>query len=150
MEKTQKDIFYVAVQMILFVAFIAKPDFLNLNLGIGIRLLGSISFVAGMFIVLLAIIQLNRNLTVFPTPKRNSNLVQSGLYKYIRHPIYTGVILVALGFGLYSESAYRLIIGLLLFVLFYFKSKYEEERLKKVFPEYPEYMKKSGRFFPGI
>lgn len=150
MEKNQKDIFFVGMQIILFAAYIFKPDFLNTEFRIGIKLLGSILFALGMFVVLIAIIQLNKNLTVFPTPKKNSNLVSTGLYKYIRHPIYTGIILVTIGFGFYSDSVYRLMVGLLLFVLFYFKSKYEEEKLKKVFPEYSDYMKTTGRFFPGF
>lgn len=150
MKKDSKDIFFVGIQLLLFVCFLFDFEQLELKFGDNIHLFGSILFVLGMLIVLVAIVQLNRNLSVFPTPKANSTLIVTGLYKYIRHPIYTGILTAGLGFSFYSDSGLRLIVTLLLFILFYFKSKYEEEKLKEIFPEYPDYIKKSGRFIPWL
>lgn len=81
----------------------------------------------------LAILQLNKNLTPFPTPKEDGTLIQNGVYKFIRHPIYTGIILIAIGFGLFHQSLWEIFIGIVLWVLFYFKSSYEENYSQSTF-----------------
>lgn len=106
-----------------------------------------LSFFGGL-IILLALLQLNKNLSPFPTPKNNSTLLENGLYKYTRHPIYSGIILLFIGFSVYQNSWYKLLISLLLVILFYLKSVYEEQRLEQKFPEYKNYKTKTGRFFP--
>ena len=47
-------------------------------------------FAFGLSLMALAALQLNRNLSPFPSPKKKSRLITSGAYKYVRHPIYTG------------------------------------------------------------
>nr|WP_315147284.1 methyltransferase [uncultured Flavobacterium sp.] len=94
--------------------------------------------------------KLNKNLSPFPTPKNNVTLLENGLYKYARHPIYTGIILLVIGFSVYQNSWYKLLISLLLIILFYLKSTYEEERLEQKFPDYKNYKTKTRRFFPLI
>ncbi|WP_417266182.1 methyltransferase family protein [Brumimicrobium sp.] len=76
------------------------------------------------------------------------NLIENGVYKFIRHPIYTGLILSFFGFAIISDSGYRILITAVLFLLFYFKTIYEEKRLIEKFPSYLEYKSRSGRFFP--
>lgn len=55
---------------------------------------------AGLLVLLLAAWQLGRNLTALPKPKPNGYLVQTGLYRVVRHPIYCGVLLWAIGSSL--------------------------------------------------
>ncbi|PKP27121.1 MAG: hypothetical protein CVU03_00860 [Bacteroidetes bacterium HGW-Bacteroidetes-2] len=86
----------------------------------------------------------------FPTPKADGTLIQTGLYKYIRHPIYTSILMLFLGYSIYQNSFYKLIITLVLGVLFYFKSKYEEKQLAIKFPEYLAYKNKTGRCLPKV
>jgi len=95
-----------------------------------------------------ALLQLNTKLSPFPSPRNNSVLIENGLFKYIRHPIYTGIILLLFGFGLFFNSFYKISVTLLLFVLFYYKTEYEEDRLSLKFSDYSAYKKKAGRFFP--
>lgn len=106
--------------------------------------------ILGIIIVLLAILQLHKNLSPFPSPKTNSELITVGLYKYIRHPIYTGIIVITIGYGLYTDSVYKILIALGLSILFYFKSKYEEQQLSIAFKSYKNYKKATGRFFPRL
>jgi len=121
-----------------------------MKLGFAIQKIGL--FIAGFggVIIILALFQLNKNLSPFPTPKNNTTLLQNGLYKYMRHPIYTGIILLFTGYSLYQNSFYKLGIALLLVILFYFKSNYEEQRLEQKFPDYKLYKNKTGKFFPWI
>ncbi len=149
MKKNYKDYLFVSIQFILFFCFIFDFD-LSMNLGFAIQKIGLFIAVFGGIIIILALLQLNKNLSPFPTPKNNTTLLQNGLYKYIRHPIYTGIILLFTGYSLSQNSFYKLGISLLLVVLFYFKSNYEELRLEQKFPDYKLYKSKTGKFFPWI
>ncbi|RKN04302.1 isoprenylcysteine carboxylmethyltransferase family protein, partial [Aquimarina sp. AD1] len=65
-------------------------------------------------------------------------------------PIYTGILCVVFGYGLYIGSIFKLIIATTIYMLFYFKTKYEEEKLQEFFEEYKVYKATTGRFFPRI
>ncbi len=121
-----------------------------MKLGLTIQKIGLLIAVFGGMIIILALLQLNKNLSPFPTPKEAATLLQNGLYKYMRHPIYTGIMLFLVGYGVYQNSLYKLLISLLLVILFYLKSNYEEQRLEQKFPDYKLYKNKTGRFFPWI
>lgn len=79
--------------------------------------------IVGFFTIVIAILQLNKKLTPFPTPLKDGTLINTGLYKLVRHPIYSGIILTAIGFGLFQESFWKIGVALILWILFYFKSK---------------------------
>ena len=147
MKRPIKDILFVGIQAFLFVLYFFSP-LGKVSLGVAIMYIGLVLSITGLCIIVLAILQLNKNLTPFPTPKEGGALIKSGLYKYVRHPIYSGIILLTIGFGIYSGSIWRLIIALALWILFYYKSMYEEGLLMKHFDEYDEYRKRTGRFFP--
>ena len=104
----------------------------------------------GAVVITFGIINMNENLTPFPTPRRNSSLISGGIYKYIRHPIYSGIILLFLAYGLYTGSIGRLIITIILSIVFYFKTELEEELLIERFPGYRHYKGVTGRFFPKL
>jgi protein-S-isoprenylcysteine O-methyltransferase Ste14 len=146
---TTKDYLFVIIQFALFFCFIFDLDW-AMKLSFGIQKAGLWVSILGGLIIILALLQLNKNLSPFPTPKNNTTLLQNGLYKYIRHPIYTGIILFFTGYSVYQNSFYKLGISLLLVILFYFKSNYEELRLEQKFPDYVNYKNKTGKFFPWI
>ncbi len=77
------------------------------------------------------------------------HLVQNGIYRYIRHPIYTGDVLLILGLELALNSwLVLLVIPLIIIVV---RQTLEEERvLQKSFPEYAQYRKNSKMFIPFI
>ena len=145
----EKDLYYVFIQLNLFFLYflpIRISGFLNALTYL--KPMGLIIGISGAIILVLSLLQLNTNLSPFPSPKKTSSLVQTGLYKFMRHPIYGGIILIGLGFGFYSFSGWKLLITFTLIVFFYFKSRYEEKLLIHKFPEYAEYKKSTGRFFP--
>ncbi len=147
MHQNLKDNFFVGIQFLLFGLFFLKLD-LGYNLPEVIKYPGLLMFLMGGILTLVSMIQLNRNLTAFPTPKEKAFLYTGGVYGFARHPIYTGVILIFLGLTFYSLSVYKFLITCWLVILFYFKSGYEEEQLKKKYLEYEEYKNITGRFFP--
>jgi protein-S-isoprenylcysteine O-methyltransferase Ste14 len=62
----------------------------------------------GLIILLVALLQVNKNLTPFPTQLSEGTHIKTGLYKLVRHPIYSGIILAAIGFGLFQESFWKI------------------------------------------
>jgi protein-S-isoprenylcysteine O-methyltransferase Ste14 len=145
-----KDIIFVSIQLILFVIYFTPLFSFPFHLNVFLKYAALVFAFIGLVIILVAILQLNKNLTPFPTPKESGTLIQQGLYNYIRHPIYTGIILTTTGFGLFDESIWKITIGIALWVLFYFKSRYEENLLAKHFSEYNVYRERTGRFFPFV
>ena len=146
MELKRKDYGFVAIQFMLFFCFIFDFNW-KLNLGQLIQKTGLFFAVFGAIIIIVALLQLNKNLSPFPTPKNTASLLQNGLYRYSRHPIYAGIILLFFGYSVWQDSLYKLGISFLLTVLFYFKSNYEELRLELKFPDYKDYKSKTNRFF---
>ncbi len=141
------DIIYVSIQFILLAIFFVPFIQHTFQTNVVIKYLGAFVSFFGFLMILLAILQLNKNLTPFPTPKENGELIRTGLYKYIRHPIYTGIFLASLGIAFYTSSYWQLAIALILLILFYFKSKYEESLLIEKYKDYKAYITKSRRFF---
>lgn len=150
MKKTRKDYGYVLIQLLLFAGFFADIRVVKIDFIQPVQTFGKALFVFGILIVVGAILQLNRSLSPFPTPKDGGKLVHNGLYHYFRHPIYSGISWGALGFSFATDSGSRLILSICLFVLFTFKSNYEEERLLQTYPEYRQLMNRTWKFFPKL
>jgi protein-S-isoprenylcysteine O-methyltransferase Ste14 len=82
--------------------------------------------------------------------KRDRILAQSGPYQYIRHPIYTGMLMQYLGFVLLFLNIWSVIGYIFALVFIIVTAIHEEKFLLKRFPEYREYMNTTGRFLPKI
>lgn len=146
---------YVVVQFILF-AFIA---FYSPNISLGswwerlepfLYYPGLIISIFAAIIVILGLIHLGRNLSVLPHPKDDAELVETGVYSLIRHPIYGGLILLVTGYGLMTVNVILLIYGVLLFVFFEFKTRREEKYLSLKFKGYKEYQTRVKKLIPFI
>ena len=145
---TLKDLLFVIAQVFLFLVFIAFPG--GFAAPFGIQLLAFVMVTGGALLTATSMMRLGSGLTPSPRPDEKSKLITSGVYKYIRHPIYSGIILILTGISVYSLNFPRGLLTLLLLILFYYKSRYEEELLLLRYPEYRDYMKHTGRFFPVI
>lgn len=91
---------------------------------------------------------LGRNLSPFPKLGQRAQLVRHGIYAWIRHPIYTSVILAALGWALAWQSWPALLVAALLIPFFRAKASREEHWLRERFPEYADYEQRVSRFIP--
>ena len=150
MKRNKKDIFFVGTQLILFVIYLFRLEKLDFIVPYWLQLTGIFFSIAGVIISLAALLTLNKSLSPFPTPKDSAELIQTGIYKYIRHPIYTGILIFTFGFSMYSENTLRLFIFVALLILFRFKAAYEEKLLQHKYADYTTYKQTTGMFLPGM
>ncbi len=150
MPRNPKDIFFVSIQLILFVSYLFRIAKIDFAIHEWLQYTGLVFAVTGFLITVSALIALNKNLSPFPTPKQTGQLIQRGIYKYIRHPIYTGILFFSIGYAVYSENTLRFIVFVFLLIFFTLKAAYEEELLQQKFPNYAAYKKTTGIFFPCI
>lgn len=119
-----------------------------------LRLVGVLLAVGGVVVLGLAMYAYQRANAalphVEPTPDAKAELVTSGVYARVRHPIYTAVLLGGMGVALAHGHIAVIVLALLLVPFFTFKSRYEETLLRRAYPEYADYMKHTGRFLPFL
>ncbi|MEM9328543.1 MAG: isoprenylcysteine carboxylmethyltransferase family protein [Bacteroidota bacterium] len=144
----KKDYFFVGVQLLLFALYIREYQNWQFQSPDVLRIIAGIGAVGGTLLIGVALFQLGAGLTPFPTPRDNGELVRGGVFAFIRHPIYAGILGATFGWALMQGSGWKLGIVVLLYGLFHFKSKYEEALLTAKFPDYEAYRKVTGRFFP--
>ncbi|MCK9409424.1 MAG: isoprenylcysteine carboxylmethyltransferase family protein [Bacteriovoracaceae bacterium] len=90
------------------------------------------------------------NLRVQPIPKQDAELITSGIYKFIRHPMYLSVLLLMLPFVITTLDRLSLSLYFLLFATLIKKLQFEERLLLQKFPSYSDYMKQTYRLIPFI
>jgi protein-S-isoprenylcysteine O-methyltransferase Ste14 len=128
---------------IILIAILTHFSFLSL-VSISTAILG---FALGGYAILVMKIG---NFHVLPRPVSRSELVNSGPYKYIRHPMYTSVLIVAASLIAGDFSFAKLVIGVLLAFCLLIKLEYEENLFVKRFPEYETYRKNTKRLIPFL
>lgn len=111
----------------------------------GIILMG-----CGGVLSLRGLLDLRESLTPFPKPLDNARLVETGAYRLVRHPIYGGLILGAVGWGLLRGSPLTLLGAMALAVFFDLKSRREESWLSESYADYPAYRSRTRRLLPWI
>lgn len=138
---------YVGVQALILALLIFYNANFNFKI-IRLETIGIICLVIGLFGILLSAITIRSSLTALPLPKDNGKFSRTGLYKYVRHPMYTSVVLFSLGIAIYDGSIVKYILVICLCILFIYKSKYEEHYLRLKYPGYSDYAKNTPRFIP--
>lgn len=114
------------------------------------RIAGGVLALVGLVLMLWSARSLGRSLTALPEPIVGGELVTSGPYRWVRHPIYTGVMLLFLGVSLLFDSIAGILLSALLIGFFTLKSRYEERQLRISYPGYVSYLEQvPGRFLPA-
>ena len=97
---------------------------------------GFLIILIALIILLIAIKDLGRNLSPFPIPKPNSNLVTTGIYQFTRHPMYYALIFISFGVFITKLSIYYLFLSISLSLIIKFKIALEEKYLKYKYKNY--------------
>ncbi len=132
---------------------LAGYSFLPIHLGPSGQIIGIILVCIGFLIAVFARISLDSNWSnAFEYQiKKKHELITRGVYQYIRHPIYTGMILAGTGAELVAESYVFIPVFVVMSIWAYTQAKKEERILSTHFGKsYQEYINKSWMFFPSI
>ncbi len=112
--------------------------------------LGVVLVLIGAAFGLAGVRALGRNRTPHPKPIEGAQLVTSGVYSLVRHPLYTSLMALALGWSLLWSSWPALAAALGLTGLLEAKARLEERWLRETFPDYPAYACRVRRFVPWL
>lgn len=83
--------------------------------------------------------------------ERTTRLITTGLYGYIRHPLYLSLILGGFGAMFKDPGLVQIILSVINFIALFITARVEEgEMIKKFSDEYRDYMKRTKMFFPGV
>jgi len=99
-------------------------------------LVGFLIIIIAFIILLVAIKDLGRNLSPFPRPINNCNLVTTGIYRFTRHPMYYSLIFISFGVFIIKLSIYYLFLLISLIFIIKFKIALEEQYLKNKYKNY--------------
>ena len=90
------------------------------------------------------------NFSIYPEVKSTAYLITIGPYKYVRHPMYSSLIIMMVGIAFYNQHWVNFLgVGLVLFAVMS-KANMEEKLLLIKFPEYHSYQEHTYRFIPYV
>ena len=116
-----------------------------------LRFLSALAAIAaGGWLLLRGFVDLGESLTPMPRPRSDARLIESGVYRRLRHPIYAGLMLGGLGWAALTASLPAFLVGLLLALFLDAKARREEAWLLERYAGYADYRRRSKRFLPGI
>ena len=102
----------------------------------------------GIAVLVVGVLNLGRSLTPLPSPVPHGELRTGGLYRLVRHPIYTGIIALTVGAAVRSENLAVVLATAALTGWFSLKARWEEDKLRTRYPGYADYASRTPRFVP--
>jgi protein-S-isoprenylcysteine O-methyltransferase Ste14 len=111
---------------------------------------GGTLMLAGGAFFLAGFVRLGPGLTPLPYPKESGRLIQDGPYAVVRHPMYSGGLLLAVGWALLIHGWLTLGYVVLLFLFLDWKSRREEQWLQQRYPTYAQYRRRVRKLVPYV
>jgi len=137
-----------------YVVFIQTVTLLYLVLSGPVFPTNLISFMLSILSVIIFILSFKElsksKIGIVPEVKKGAVLINSGIYKLVRHPIYLALILFSTSLVINFSTSIRLIVFILFLVNLIIKIKIEEGYLAKAFPKYIKYKQKSNALIPKV
>ena len=147
----RKDLVWVTTQLILMATLLFAPGWLPLSALAPFRGVGLTLAWLGMILAGWASLysRAGKSFTPMPSPRDNAILQTTGPYRWVRHPVYSGLLVWAFGVALAGGALSQLMLAAAHLLFFNAKAAYEERALAKKFSGYSDYAKKTPRLFPG-
>jgi protein-S-isoprenylcysteine O-methyltransferase Ste14 len=111
---------------------------------------GLVLMIAGTAFLIAGGIRLGAGLTPLPYPRDDARLIESGPYAVVRHPMYSGGVLLGFGWATFVGSWLTVAYAALLFAFLDLKSRREERWLSARFPGYEAYKRRVHRLIPFV
>ena len=111
---------------------------------------GGVILLAGIVLFVAAIFRMGSNLTAVPYPREQGTLIETGPYRLVRHSMYCGGILMALGWAFLIHGWLTIGYAIMMLVFFDVKSRREEQWLKGKFSGYGAYQERVRKLIPFI
>ncbi|MFM7013597.1 MAG: methyltransferase family protein [Actinomycetota bacterium] len=149
--RLQGNLLVIGQFVLLGLLILVPPGLLSFSgMALWISLTSQIILYLGLIVLGFGLVGLGSALTAHPIPNKKAKLVTTGIYRYIRHPIYTGLMIAGISLtlngGLFPHGLFLVaLIGLL-----NYKARFEEGLLQLRFPSYSAYAAKTGRFLPRL
>ena len=138
--KAAYDLMLVFLQFLIISLHFFKWEFIPqkqiIQVSLFSDLVGYLIIIIAFIILLVAIKDLGKNLSPFPRPINNSNLVTTGIYRFMRHPMYYSLIFISFGIFIIKLSIYYLFLSIGLGLIIKFKIALEEQYLSNKFKNY--------------
>lgn len=116
-----------------------------------IRWVGVVIGIFCIFGVYWLFTSIGNSITPTSATRKEHKLITSGIYRYIRHPLYTIGSSIFITFGMMADNWFIALLGILAFIGMAARTPKEEANLIEKFgSEYIEYMKHTGRFLPNL
>jgi len=123
----------------------------NNNLKDSLIVVGTFIIVAGCIFNIMGRVSLGDNWANHIKIYEKHELIEKGMYKYIRHPLYSSIIFMFYGASLVYSNTISFIAVTFIFIPFmYYRAKQEEKLLLETFPEYTKYKRRVGMFLPKL
>jgi len=117
------------------------------KLGLGTQILAALLIGIGSLGSFLVLWRLGKSFSILPEARR---LVTGGPYAWARHPLYTVEMITVCGTALQFQAPWSWLVALVVVVLLWIRSHFEEQVLTQNFPEYGAYRARTKRFIPGV
>jgi protein-S-isoprenylcysteine O-methyltransferase Ste14 len=136
----------VLAQFALLIALVLVPDQPHPNEMV--YLAGRALAIFALVLLLIAAFVLRPSITALPEPRNDAPFITSGIYRFVRHPMYASLILFAISVSVYKWSLLAVLAGLALFIVLNIKYRYEDSLLRQKWPAAALYQKQVGALFP--
>jgi len=112
--------------------------------------IGGVMILLGSAIAVRGVLDLGSSMTPFPRPSAASQVVEIGVYRHVRHPIYIGIVVASIGWGVATLAPLAVAIALVLLAWFDVKARAEEAWLAERHPGYAAYRARTRKFVPFV
>ena len=129
--------FFIIILHFIQIEFIHKIEIMQVNYGF--ISLGYLIIIIASILMLKAIKDLGSNISPFPRPTAKGRLITTGIYRFIRHPMYYSLILISFGLFIIKLTFYHLCLTFCLALIIKFKIILEEHYLNNRFKNYFNY-----------
>lgn len=104
----------------------------------------------GAWFTLWGLVSLGSAITPYPVPRDDTGVQRQGAYRYMRHPMYAGLMLGSAGWAIWWVSVLGLLFVPVAALFFDRKASYEEVWMRKKDKTYADYQREVKKFIPGV